>query len=434
MKASHYNVFFPFDGKYVLFNTLEGSIFIVDSKTKDSLEKNELSSLNKEFTRLLIKNGIVVEDELNEQEAYRLLFERSKYVTPLTSVDVVTTYACNLACIYCYEGKGELENKSMDEKTVKCAIKFIQKLANHDNSTALRVALFGGEPLLNMPINLILAKESQEWCEENNRDFFMNAVTNGTLFTEKNVEDLAQYNCSFLVVIDGPQEIHDQRRIYKNGKGTFNNIIDGLHRVTDRGLGIKIRINMDETNKDHLVSFFAFLKEEGFADVSLNISPVFNTSPACSSYSYCMPDIEASLLTNHLYNVAKSMGITTEKKEKPSPQGACRAQRFSNFIIDPYLRLFKCNILLPFEKNAVGIINPEDSEPIFNQVNVDFMSRDPLAATECRMCKLVPLCRGGCLVEILETQGTTHGYVCRKQAFHEILQENLESFARNRSK
>lgn len=142
-----------------------------------------------------------------------------------------------------------------------------------------------------------------------------------------------------------------------------------------------------------------------------------------------MPDLEGSLVTDHLYNVAKSMGITTEKKEKPPPQGACRAQKFSNFIIDPYLRLFKCNILLPFEKNAVGVINPEDSEPLFNHVNVDFMSRDPLAVHECKMCKLVPVCRGGCLVEIFETQGTTHGYVCRKQAIHETLQEDLTSFA-----
>lgn len=430
MKASHYNVFFPFDEKYILFNTLKGSIFVVDSETRDSLEKNDLSSLNEEFIRLFVKNEIVVEDELNEQEVYRLLYERSKYVLPVTSVDVVTTYACNLACIYCYEGKGELENKSMDERTARCALKFIYRLATHENNTGLRVTLFGGEPLLNMPVNLILAKESRKWCEENSKDFFMSAVTNGTLFTERNVEDLAQYSCSFLVVVDGPHKIHDQRRIYKSGNGTFNDIIDGLHRVTDHGLKIKIRINMDETNKDHIVPFFAFLREEGLTDVSLNITPVFNTSPACSSYSYCMPDLEGSVVTNHLYNVAESMGITTEKKEKPSPQGACRAQRFSNFIIDPYLRLFKCNILLPFEKNAVGTINPEDSEPMFNRVNVDFMSRDPLAADECRMCKLVPVCRGGCLVEILETQGTTHGYICRKQAVHEVLQERLTTFVR----
>ncbi|MBU7029732.1 MAG: radical SAM protein [Theionarchaea archaeon] len=430
MKVSHYNIFFPFNEEYVLFNTLEGSIFMVDSETKDLLEKNEISSLNKEQIRAFVDNGIIVEDKLNEQNAYRILYERSKYTTSLTDVEVVTTYECNLACIYCYEGKGELEHKRMDEKTVKCVIEFVQRLAKNNHSSTLRADLFGGEPFLNMPVNLILAKELSKWCEENNKSFLMSAFTNGTLSTEKVVEDLAQYNCEFVVVIDGPKEIHDQRRVYKNGKGTFDNIIDGLRRITDYGLGIGIRINVDKTNKEHVVPFFEFLKEEGLTDVSLSIKPVFNTSPACSSYRYCMSDIEELLVIKHLNNIARSMNFTTGNLEGLSPLGVCDAQKLLHFVIDPYLRLFKCNIQLPFEKNVVGIINPENSEPTFNYVNVDFMSRDPLAINRCRMCKLAPICRGGCLAEIYETQGDAHGYVCRKECTYEALQEDLRNFVR----
>jgi uncharacterized protein len=430
MKLSYYNIFFPLDETYILYNTLKGSIFVIDSQVKDLLENNNISSLDEEYIQTFTENGILVEDELNEQTVYRLMVERSKYMTPLTAVQVATTYNCNLACIYCYEGKGELEKKSMDEKTAHCAIKFIKDLVINDGSTALRVELFGGEPLLNMPVSLLLADKLSRWCEDIGKGFKINPLTNGTLSTPEVVEAFAQYNCKFLVNIDGPREIHDTRRIHKNGTGTFDEIIEGLHRVRDYGMGIQIRMNVDETNREYIVPFFEFLKDEGFVDVNLTIKPVFNTSPACSSYGYCIPDAQGLTVANHFYSIARSMGITTGEPEKPSPQGVCAAQKFSNFIIDPYLRLFKCNILLPFEKNAVGVINPETAEPVFNHVNVDFMSRDPLAIEECSTCKLVPVCRGGCNAEIFETQGTTHGYICRKSGIYDVLQENLTAFVR----
>lgn len=425
MKASYYNVFFPFEGKCLLFNTLQGSIFVVDSETRNLLQKNELSSLDENLTHVFKDNGILVEDNLDEQNMYRMLYERSKYVTPVVDLDLVTTYACNLACIYCYEGKGELETKKMDKKSADCAINFIKNLVEGSNGRKLRMDLFGGEPMLNMPINLTFTQELSKWCEETDRDLSIDVLTNGTLSTEENVEQLAQYDCGFVVVLDGPRDIHDKRRIYKNRKGTFNDIIDGLFRVSDHGLRIRIRINVDETNKDYIVPFFEFLKQEGLTNVILTIKSVFNTSPACTSYTYCMPDVEGLIAVNHFYNIARSMNFATDKPERPVPCGVCSAQKITNFSIDPYLRLFKCSILLPFQKNSVGVINPETTEPEFNYVNVDFMSQNPLLIDECRMCKLVPVCRGGCLAEIFESHSTAHAHVCRKKAIYEVLKENL---------
>lgn len=425
MKPSYYNVFFPFEDQYILFNTLRGSIFVVDDEIKHLLENNEISALDEEYTTAFTDNGILVEEELNEQDAYKLLYERSKYNTDSTTLHVITTYNCNLACIYCYEGKGELEHKAMDEKTTSCAIQFIKNMTENNSSKSVGIELFGGEPLLNMPMNLYVAQELHQWCEETDRYFSVNAITNGTLSTEQNVNDLARYHCSFLVTLDGPQEIHDQRRVYKNGKGTFDDIMEGLYRVKDENLGIMIRINVDETNRNHIVSLFEFLKDEGLNNAVISIKPVFNTSPACLSYSFCMPDLEGLRVVNDLYTAARKLNFRTEDPEKPSPQGACSAQRVSYFTIDPYLRLFKCAILPPYEKNSVGTVNMEDANPVFNHVHIDFMSRDPLFLDTCSSCQLMPVCRGGCPVEIYETQGTTHGYVCRKPGFMETMQENL---------
>jgi uncharacterized protein len=430
MKPSYYNMFFPFEDKYILFNTLSGSIFVVDSEVKASLETGQLSSLDEEYRKVFSDNDIIVEDELDEQDVYKIAYEKTKYNTASTSLHVITTYNCNLSCIYCYEGKGDLEHKKMDEKTAQCVINFVKTLTMDNDSTSLKIELFGGEPLLNMPINVLILEELSTWSRENNKKFSTNAITNGTLSTAQTVEDLAQYNCSFLVTLDGPKEIQDQRRIYKNKTGTFNDIMEGLHRVHDSDLNIMIRINVDETNKDHIVSLFEYLRDESLTDVVISIKPVFNMSAACLSYDYCMPDTEGLKVVNQLYKTARAMHFKTEESEKPSPCGACSAQSISYFTVDPYLRLFKCAILPPYEKNSVGVLNREDSSPVFNYRNVDFLSRDPLSLDKCRTCRLVPLCRGGCPAEIYETQNTTHGYICRKSAFLETLQENLRSLVK----
>jgi radical SAM protein with 4Fe4S-binding SPASM domain len=143
-----------------------------------------------------------------------------------------------------------------------------------------------------------------------------------------------------------------------------------------------------------------------------------------------MPDLEGMKIVNDLYTTARNMNFRTEDPEKPSPQGACSAQRGSYFTIDPYLRLFKCAILPPFEKNSVGTVDVKDARPVYNYVNVDFLSRDPMVIEPCSTCKLVPMCRGGCPVEIYETKGTTHSYVCRKPAFYETVKENLTNYVK----
>ncbi|MBU7023141.1 MAG: radical SAM protein [Theionarchaea archaeon] len=426
MKPSYYNCFFPFKDQYILFNTLRGAIFVVDEDAKTVLETGDLEALG-DLKEVFQKSGIIVEDELDEQDMYSLIYNGSKYNSVSTSLHVITTYACNLSCIYCYEGRGELEHRAMDVETGQRAVQFIKDLALNNNSRGLGIELFGGEPLLNMPINELIIEDLSGWCKEKGLDFSVNAITNGTLCSEETVERLAQYGCSFLVTLDGPEGIHDQRRVYKNGKGTFTDIMEGLYRIRDSDSGTMIRINVDEGNKHDIVTLLEELKEKGLGKAVISIKPVFNTSPACLSYGYCMPDVEGMSLVNELYAVGRKMGFRTEEPERPTPQGACSAQRASYFTIDPYLRLFKCAILPPYEKNAVGVVN-EEGRAVFNYVNVDFMSRDPLHLDKCRECQLIPLCRGGCPAEVYETQGTTHGYACRKSGFRKMLEENLVQF------
>lgn len=417
MKSSCYNVFFPLNGEYILFNTFKGPLFLVDSQVKDLLERDEIPLLDEELIEIFKHNGIILDDNVDERNHLALMFNELRYDTTC-DFDIITTYACNLACIYCRQ-KGE--SNHMDENSAASTVKFIEKVAVNTTG-GLVIRLRGGEPLLNMPATLLIARELSEWCREPHRECSLNVVTNGTVLTPENVEDLAKYNCSVSVALDGPREIHDKRRVYQNGKGTFDDIINGLLRASDWNLDITVRITVDETNRDYITSLLEFLKDNSLGSTRISFNPVSSVFPSCKWYDYCARDENGLHMHYQLIDEAQAMGFNVDQPEKPF-LNVCHAQKISYFTIDPYLRLFKCFILAPHEKHAVGVIRPERSAPSFNYLNIDFLSRDPLLFEECKTCILVPLCGGGCPAQALETEGTTHRKVCKRPVCYEALKD-----------
>ena len=62
MKPSSYNVFFPFEDQYILFNSLRGSIFVVDNEVKQILESTDISSLSEEYSEAFSSHGVIIEE------------------------------------------------------------------------------------------------------------------------------------------------------------------------------------------------------------------------------------------------------------------------------------------------------------------------------------------------------------------------------------
>ncbi|MBU7019285.1 MAG: SDR family NAD(P)-dependent oxidoreductase [Theionarchaea archaeon] len=417
LKPSYYNVFFPFEDGFILFNTRRGSLFFVDSRVKKALE-NDVSSLDRRFLEPFKDTGVLIE-EIDEKESIAFQYISSRFDTTATDVHIIPTYQCNLSCVYCSEKTG----KSMDEKGARCTVEFVKAQAVKNRSTTLRVELFGGEPLLNVPVTLLIARELNTWCEENGKEFFLSMLTNGTLLSPEIIEELALYNCQFVTVLEGPQEIHDQRRIYKNGKGTFGDIIRGLHHLLDNNIKAQIRIRVDETNRDHLCALFAFLKDSNLHRVRTSLTLVGATPRFCGWNTYCVPDEKVSLIDFNIIAAAETMNLNIVQEKDLSLRGLCSAQRASYFAVDPFLRLYKCSLLPPAEKYSVGVVAGED--PLLNQMNTDFLSRNPLEIETCTTCTLLPVCGGGCAAQSLRTFGTTHNKVCNRPALLKVLKSNL---------
>ncbi|MCL4354952.1 hypothetical protein M1349_05855, partial [Patescibacteria group bacterium] len=94
------------NGQWLLFNTLSGSIDIVDEFLANNLKAKEWSAIPQEMKTILVERGYVFESHQKEESEFfrlaKLVKERDAMLPP--EFVVIPTYHCNLKCRYCYEG------------------------------------------------------------------------------------------------------------------------------------------------------------------------------------------------------------------------------------------------------------------------------------------------------------------------------------------
>jgi uncharacterized protein len=134
------------------------------------------------------------------------------------------THNCNLGCTYCYAGKKTPEGMSFE--TAKKAVDFSFGIAS-DNE-AIAFGFFGGEPLLKFDLmrKIVAYIRKRELTEP--REVSLHVTTNGTLITPGILSYLKDEDIGLCISMDGPQHIHDQVRRYKNGRSSFDRIVENL--------------------------------------------------------------------------------------------------------------------------------------------------------------------------------------------------------------
>ena len=53
-----------------------------------------------------MEKGIIVDDQVEENRYFSYIQNQTRFNNNALSSTVLLTWACNLACIYCYEGAG----------------------------------------------------------------------------------------------------------------------------------------------------------------------------------------------------------------------------------------------------------------------------------------------------------------------------------------
>lgn len=398
----------------IMINLINGATDIIEKDIYNKIVSNDFDKLDIEIVDALLKRKYLfeTEDEYNKFiiSVDNKIEELEKKATP--NFLVVPSYACNLQCIYCYEQTYMIKGTTNIDPLEMVDLQFerIDKIMEvyekqHDKTTDdIRITIMGGEPLLRCNLKTI----SYIFEQTKKRNYTLDIVSNGVdlnyyieLFNKyKDTLDHIQ------ITVDGVKEIHDKRRIFRDGRGSFDLIMNNIHLSIDNGITIVLRVNVDATNINELSDLANTLVEE------------FNYNKKLLPYLYLLQDggcSGESNIVNEKIGIEKifeledknpNMSIFRKKfhpadfidsifKDEPYQPvlrhcGAAKNQ----FILDCKSNVYKCWHGIGNNDYRVGTFYPKyelDEE----KINAWF-NRSVRVLGKCKSCKYRYICGTGC--------------------------------------
>jgi uncharacterized protein len=452
MKASRYNLHFPSaeEGLHLVYNTLtEGTVML--SAEAMAAMSSDPGNLPEGVSSQLAATGILVGDGVDERRIFRVNHNRIKYASHEAYVMLYTTYACNAACTYCYEGfltGTKSVRRAMDAEVTQAASRFMRNLAAEAGLTTLRLFFFGGEPLLNPEPIARLLDDLYPWAASSGVDLTSGICTNGTVPLGDLLPRIKETGTFIHFTLDGPRAVHDARRPYVGGRGSFDDTLRTIELVLANGVDFGIRINVDRENAPFIGALLEELRERLGAGIHLRFAEVIppiskapegGSAPAgagpafapgvprssCSWARQCLMGSSPRTLTS-LMARAREIGFTVITR--PLRDWVfCEFLRDKSFIIDPFGDLYKCEGLAGLKEHRAGTLAADGTlETGFKFY--DWVSHDPLE-TRCGDCVYLPACGGGCPCLTYEEAGTYHSGGCTmfRSLLHGFIEYFLES-------
>lgn len=376
-KPSNFNIKIKFGKKWIIYNTFSGAVILTkNDNLKDSQEE------------ALLKNNILAQEEVDEIEQLRERFYKNKDNFQEMEFTIIPTYSCNLACKYCYEGDKNID--FMDDEISKKSISFIKNLISKRKPRRVNLRFYGGEPMLAIRTTEIFLKQIFNFCKNKKIFFSASLISNGTLFTKKNLEILKRYNVTLAVTVNGPREIHDKNRPFINGGGTFDTIIANLKIVRDLQIQAYICINVDKKTFSKIKNLLRYLKKEGLNKFPLNFGVILPIKEACN---YPFP--ASTKLLPKLWDLGLREGFKIAiGSGLPRRFAYCKQLTKSGYTIGPRGEIYSC-IALSDKEHFEGKIDSSGNVKL-NENYFKWHSRNPFKNKKCLKCKILPICCGGC--------------------------------------
>lgn len=152
----------------------------------------------------------------------------------ISNLTLEVTEKCNLRCKYCiYQQDNasfrDFGTKNMTFETAKKAIDFFERHSREREE--VYIGFYGGEPLLNYDV----IKASVDYADEiiKDRKIIYSMTTNATVLNREIARFLIKKDFDILVSLDGPEDIHNENRVFDGGVGSFNATIRGIRLLLD---------------------------------------------------------------------------------------------------------------------------------------------------------------------------------------------------------
>lgn len=326
----------------------------------------------------------------------------SYWVSPLEA-NLLITGKCNLKCKHCsVSSHGDLIN----DLPLSEWAKILDELRD---SKVIKLTITGGEPMARPDFIQFLN-------EVYSRPFRFSINTNATLITPEIIEALKKYSGrlnEIMISLDGPDEATiDKQR----GKGVYKNLIKGVNLLAETNIPFGFyctttSINVHKLNetaalalslKGDWIKFNNFL----YAGPLLNNKMIplqKDVNKAADKLSVLAQKYPNRILGTLLQMRETALKYTTNQLEKSKNQAYSCGAGIAKIAVFPDGRVTPCDHLPSL---TLGYITENSLEKIIKgkemQKFTEFMNQKRSDYEECKGCKYLEFCSGGCPVEALE--------------------------------
>lgn len=417
------------NGYNMVLDVESGSVHVVDDLSYDVIglyTSHSLEEIKKELSGYEDAEIEEVYEEIKGLYSQGVLFTEDEYEDYITEFKERPTvvkalclhiaHDCNLACKYCFAEEGEYhgDRSMMSFEVGKQALDFL--VENSGNRRNLEVDFFGGEPLMNFEVVKQLVAYGRSLEDEHNKKFRFTLTTNGVLLDDEVMEFANREMANVVLSIDGRKEVHDTMRPTRNGKGSYDLIIDKFKKFAKlrAGKSYYVRGTFTHDNLDFSKDVL-HLADEGFDQIS--VEPV--VGPEEERYTIKEADLpkimeEYDLLAKEIIKREKEgRGFTFFHFMIDLTGGPCVAKRLSGcgsgteyLAVTPWGDLYPCHQFVGEDDFAVGnVFDGVTRQDIVSE----FKKTSVYSKEDCRECFVRFYCSGGCSANSHKLNGTING-------------------------
>lgn len=452
IKSSHL-VVIQSDEQYIAHNSLFGHPTVFNQQGLEILnlfsrpttpleikQKYSIRGLNSQL-RVFTENRLLIRPSIHERTLLKRMVHRGiqRIIkgSNLMSLGLILEESCNFDCPHCVALKllkvSHRSSPNAQRMTLDAAHnaidKFIAFVRQHGHST-VEVYFGGSEPLLNWEV----FTDSIEYCKHQyGREFKFKFSTNSnaSLINTERAKFLAKHRVTVTSSLDGLQATNDASRMYRSGKGTYQEIIAGWDELSHVRKPMRwFSVTLTDANIDRLdKAFFEFLQAKGIRTCTIEpdlIEPLNR------------PASEVVTALFRFKDLGKQHGVEVG--------GMWEKAYFNMFPPKRHRSLFNCSTftgraisVLPsgnivacsYSGTRIGHIN--DLEALFasQSFRTFINSRAAGNIPVCQDCELEGQCMGGCYLtpEFCEYTGSPAAFDYRCEIFKLATRTLLKSMA-----
>ncbi|WP_341346939.1 radical SAM protein [Paenibacillus sp. FSL H3-0469] len=446
MRLSKYNYKHRLsDDVLLIMNTLTGAVDLVEPKVarvlfNRSSDTSALNDLDPETLTLLKSRGYLTDK--NEEQFVRESLDtlyRSRQALHFT---ICPTYKCNLACPYCFQSGIHQDSPTLTPTQIHEMFQAMDQMVQKQPDADVQFELFGGEPFLAR--NQSLVEHILQQAIERNWPIL--SITNGSELGAY-FPFLQKHSAHFhhmQITLDGPKEIHDQLRKYRDNSGSFDLICANITFLLEHQIPVTVRINTGRENVRYLPEIFAGferLQWTSSPDFSCQIAPIndnFNTGNVTGfqpeyellkQLHSLFPDWEAARARYRVslgYFMEKKLRILrkaifdTDDEHYYFDLSGCSASRLHNLVFGADGLLYPCVETVGFPDYSIGSYLQGLQ---LNEEKWQRWHRDIAVNDKCSQCNLAPLCGGGCVLK-----GSSEGELREFEASCSFTRQYLKTY------